>query len=57
VVEADRDPAAGEVVADGVLPAGQADQTGGVDQAVDLDGRAGLSGWVEMGAGPAERPS
>jgi hypothetical protein len=37
VVDADGDAPAGEVVADGVLPAGQADQAGGIDEAVDLD--------------------
>jgi hypothetical protein len=39
---------AGVVVADGVLPAGEADQAGGVDGAVDLDRVAGLTrgdGW------------
>ncbi|MFR9777714.1 hypothetical protein ACL02O_16860 [Micromonospora sp. MS34] len=37
-VEADGDASAGEVVADGVLPAGEADQADGVDETVDLDG-------------------
>jgi hypothetical protein len=32
------------VDADGVLAAGEADQAGGVDQAVDLDWIAGLAG-------------
>ncbi|GAA4579386.1 hypothetical protein GCM10023176_56970 [Micromonospora coerulea] len=41
-VEADSDAPAGEVVADGVLPAGEADQSGGVDETVDLNGGAGL---------------
>jgi hypothetical protein len=37
VVETDGDASAGEVVADRVLPAGETDQAGGVDGAVDLD--------------------
>ncbi|WP_319462740.1 hypothetical protein [Micromonospora sp. RTP1Z1] len=41
-VEADSDAPAGEVIADGVLPAGEADQSGGADETVDLDGGAGL---------------
>ncbi|WFE98597.1 hypothetical protein [Micromonospora sp. WMMD964] len=43
-VEADGDAPAGEVVADGVLPAGQADQAGGVDEAFDFDRGAGPNG-------------
>ncbi|MFC0503350.1 hypothetical protein [Micromonospora costi] len=41
-VKTDGDAPAGQVVADGVLPAGEADQSGGVDETVDLDGGAGL---------------
>jgi hypothetical protein len=37
VVQAHGDPAAGEVVADRVVPAGQADRADAVDGAVDLD--------------------
>ena len=49
-VEADGEASAGVLDADRVLPAGEADQAGGVDQPVDLDRRAGLGGrrwgWV-----------
>ncbi|WP_433288319.1 hypothetical protein [Micromonospora sp. CA-244673] len=52
-VQADGDASSGEVVADGVLSAGEADQTDGVDEPVDLDGSPGL----ELGGGgPAGRP-
>ncbi len=40
VVEAGGDPAAGKVVADRVLPAGQGEQAAGVDGPFDLDRRA-----------------
>ncbi len=43
-IEADRDAPAGEVVADGVLPAGEADQAGGVDEPLDLDRGASPDG-------------
>jgi hypothetical protein len=36
-VEADGEPPAGEVVADGVLPTSQADHTDGTDQPIHLD--------------------
>ena len=48
LVEAHGQASASEVVADGVLPAGEADQAGGVDEAVDLNRVAGLAdgeGW------------
>jgi hypothetical protein len=52
-IETYGDAAAGEMVADGVLPAGQADLAAGVDGAVDLDRVAGLArgdGWWAGGA-------
>ncbi len=47
-VDPDGDALSGELVADGVLPAGERDQAGGVDEPVNLDraaGFAGLDGW------------
>jgi hypothetical protein len=59
-VEADGDAAAGEVVADGVLPAGEADLAAGVDGAVDLDRVAWLAGgdgwWSGELAALVEQP-
>lgn len=44
------------MVADGVLPAGEADQAGGVDEPFDLDGAPGW-GPVVIGGRPAGQPS
>jgi hypothetical protein len=52
-VEADGDASGGEVVADGVLPAGEADQADGVDETVDLDG----SPQLELAGGDRGRSS
>ena len=49
MVETTVGASAGEVIADGVLASGEADQAGAVDQAVDFDRVAGLAagdwGW------------
>lgn len=42
-VDADSESTAGEVVADRVLPAGESDRAGGIDQPVNLDGHARLA--------------
>ncbi|MFF0371163.1 MULTISPECIES: hypothetical protein [unclassified Micromonospora] len=42
MVEVDGDASAGEVIADGMLPAGEADQSDGVDEPVELDGASRL---------------
>ena len=52
-VEAHGDASAGEVVADGVLAAGEADQAGGVDQPVDLDRVAGSPAGMRWWSGRA----
>jgi hypothetical protein len=49
-VEADDDALAGQVVADRVLPAGEADKAAGADEPVDLDRAAGFGGqWWRSG--------
>jgi hypothetical protein len=50
LVEAGGDASSGQVVADGVLASGEGDESGGVDEPVDLDrvpgcGRSGGDGW------------
>jgi hypothetical protein len=54
VVETHGQASAGEVIADGVLASGEADQAGAVDQAVDFDRVAGLAArdwWWSGGTG------
>jgi hypothetical protein len=59
VAEADGDPAAGEVVADRVLPSGQADGADRVDGAVHLDRRTRVAGCAGVAArrGGRRRPA